>query len=158
MIGTYTTVQKETMNTVTGIAKHLAAGNAWLFHRAVEVGRDLWRSSSPTLSGRSVASYKRMPEIVSNQVLSTSKHRDPATSLGNLYQYSIILRVKKSLFLCLNRISLYIYIVRLNIDIYLYPEIRITLLWILSLYILRSLLLRMQSISKPPKAQVTIAT
>ena len=62
-------------------------------HRTAGVGRDLKRSSSPTTLLNQVA-YHRSHRSVSRQILNISLERDSTTSLGNLFQYSVILTVK----------------------------------------------------------------
>jgi len=60
----------------------------------VEVGRDLWGSSSPTpLPSR--VTYSRLHRTASRQVLNISREGDSTTPLGSLCQCSITLKVKK---------------------------------------------------------------
>ena len=60
-----------------------------------EVGRDLWRSSGPTLPAQSRVNHSWLLRTVSSQLFNISKEGDPTTSLGNLLQCSVCLTVKK---------------------------------------------------------------
>ena len=59
----------------------------------VEVGRDLWRSSSPSPCSSRVT----FPRIVCRWLLNISKEGDATTSVGNVFQSSVTLSVKKFL-------------------------------------------------------------
>ena len=58
------------------------------------VGRDLCGSSSPTPC-QSRVTYSRLHRTLSRQVLNISREKESTTSLGNLFQGSVTLRVKK---------------------------------------------------------------
>lgn len=57
-------------------------------HRMAEVGRDLWRSFSPT------PLPSRVTRIMSRQVLSISREGNSTASVGNLFQCSVTLTAK----------------------------------------------------------------
>lgn len=64
-------------------------------HRMVEVGRESWRSSSPT-SLTSRVTYSILHRITSNRVLNISRDGDSTASLSSLFQCSVTLMVKET--------------------------------------------------------------
>jgi len=78
-------------------------------HRMVGVGRDLCGSSSPP-PRRSRVTYSRLHRTTYRRVLNMSRGGDSKISLGNLFQCSVTLRVKKFFlmfrrnFLCFNHL------------------------------------------------------
>lgn len=65
-------------------------------HRIAEVGKDFKRSLSQTPLQKLVP-YNRLPGLVSRQALNISIQEDSRTSLGNQFQHSITIIVKKLL-------------------------------------------------------------
>jgi len=63
-------------------------------HRTVRIGRDLCGSSSPTPC-RSRVTQSRLHRTLSRWVLNISREGDSTAPLGNLFQCSVTLRVKK---------------------------------------------------------------
>lgn len=59
-----------------------------------EVGKHLWRSSNST-SLLNRVTYSILPRIVSRWLFNISREADSATSIGNLCQFSVSIRVKK---------------------------------------------------------------
>lgn len=72
----------------------MSLGQAQQNHRMVAVGRDLSRSAYPTLAQGSL-NYSRFPRAVSHFVLGISKDGHFANSVGNMFQYSTMLSVKR---------------------------------------------------------------
>lgn len=62
-------------------------------------GKDLWRPSCPTSLAQSRFTYSRLPEAMSNHVLSINKDGGSTTFLGNLFQCLNTITVKKAFFL-----------------------------------------------------------
>jgi len=65
-------------------------------HRQVEVGRDVWRTSGPSLLLEQ-GHLEPVPQDLVQMALNTFKDRDSTTFLGNLCQCFVNLTVNKAL-------------------------------------------------------------
>ncbi|KAM4784730.1 uncharacterized protein ACIQIH_004007 [Cyanocitta cristata] len=77
---------------VLGITEiSVAEEPVFMIHGRIEAGRDLWRSSGPA----SLLKQSQLPRTMSRRLPSISSEGGSTTSLGNLCQCSVTLRVQK---------------------------------------------------------------